>query len=501
MAPSGVSCMEWITRDNVANPWLSDKGIVSVVPRVYGLRPGAAVSPPAVDQPAGPAMNDPKPAPTATRRWNGRFNKALVIENPSEVLDRELISQGFEVQRLKDAPSNDELVRILKEGQHHLLFKRSAVEVDERVLAASDNLAAVMLCCIGDDSVDKQAAARHGVLVMNDPVSNGRSVAELVIGEIISLSRRVFDSVIEMNESVWRKNSTARYEILGKTIGIIGLGNIGRQVAQLSRALGMDVVFYDSAPIPREVGLAMGYRACDSVRDVFAQADFVTVHVSATDIHGASNRDLFNYETFKHWASRPSASPRIFINLARGFVVAPDDLRRAIQDGFVSYAMTDVFPDEPRASDTKAWVNPYQGEPRVFATPHIGAATLEAQPRIGRYMARTTELFNRYGMIRDCVFRPRAKIEFEAPEGQHILAVVHTDKRGTKKAVDDAIYEAGASNVRSAHVDFPEHHIAYDVSVLDRPLSQSQTEALVQMAQRITGDADAIRWLRTFAAE
>lgn len=435
------------------------------------------------------------------RRWNGRFTKALVLENPSEVLDAELRQQGFEVERIKDAPTEDELVRILEAGQHHLLFKRSVVEINDRVLGASKNLAAVMLCCIGDDSVDKQAAANHGVLVMNDPVSNGRSVAELVIGEIISLSRRVFDSVIEMNESVWRKNSNARYEVLGKTIGIIGLGNIGRQVAQLSRALGMDVVFFDSAPIPREVGIAMGYRACDSVRDLFAQADFVTVHVSATDLHGASNRNVFNYETFKTWGTRPKSSPRIFINLARGFVVAPEDLRKAIADGYVNYAMTDVFPDEPRASDTKTWSNPYQGEPRVFATPHIGAATLEAQPRIGRYVARTTELFSRYGMIRDCVFRPRAKIEFEAPDGQHILAVVHTDARGTKKAVDDAIYEAGASNVRSAHVDFPEFGMAYDVSVLDRPLTDAQCDSLVQMAEKITGERSAIRWLRTFAAQ
>lgn len=439
--------------------------------------------------------------PMAPRREVGRLTRALVVENPSEVLDQELRRQGIEVERLKDAPTEDELVRILERGQHHLLFKRSVVEVNDRVLRASKSLAAVMLCCIGDDSVDKHAAADHGVLVMNDPVSNGRSVAELVIGELIALSRRVFDSVIEMNESVWRKNSNARYEVLGKTIGVIGLGNIGRQVAQLSRALGMEVVFYDSAPIPREVGLAMGYRACDSMKEVFAQADFVTVHVSATDVQGASNRGLFSYETFKHWASRPKGSPRIFINLARGFVVDPEDLRRAITEGLVSYAMTDVFPDEPRASDTSAWVNPYQGEPRVFATPHIGAATLEAQPRIGLYVARTTELLSRYGMIRDCVFRPRAKIEFEAPDGQHILAVVHTDKRGTKKAVDDAIYEAGASNVRSAHVDFPEYGMAYDVSVLDRPLTASQADSLVQMAQRITGEPNAIRWLRTFTSE
>ena len=434
------------------------------------------------------------------RLWNGRMKRALVLENPSELLDTELARQGIEVQRLTDAPTEDELVRILEEGQHHLLFKRSVVEVNERVVQASKNLAAVMLCCIGDDSVDKEACARHGVMVMNDPVSNGRSVAELVIGELVALSRRIFDSVIEMNESVWRKNSTARYEVLGKTLGIIGFGNIGRQVAALSKALGMDVCFYDSAPISKEIGIAMGYRACDSLRELFAAADFVTVHVSATDIHGASNRDLFNLETFKLWAQRPKTSPRIFLNLARGFVVSPDVIKQAIADGYVGYVMTDVFPEEPRASDTRTWVNPYAGEPRVFATPHIGAATNEAQPRIARYVARTTELFNRYGMIRDCVFRPRAKIEFEAPEGGHILAVVHTDKRGTKKAVDDAIYEAGASNLRSAHVDFPEYGIAYDVSVLDRPLTTSQTTHLIETAQKITGQPDAIRWLRSFGA-
>ena len=315
-------------------------------------------------------------------------------------------------------------------------------------------------------------------------------------------SRRVFDSVIEMNESVWRKNSTARYEVLGKRLGIVGLGNIGRQVAALARALGMEVLFHESAVIPREVGLAMGYTAVDSLAELMEAVDFVTVHVSATDIHGNSNRNLFTYDVLKHFgAQRGKRSPRIFLNLARGFVVSAEDLLRATRDGYVNYAMTDVFPEEPRDVETRAWLNPFQDEKRIFATPHIGAATLEAQPRIARYVSRTTELFNRYGMVRNCVFRPRAAIEFEVREGQHILSVIHTDKRGTKKAVDDAIYEAGASNVRSAHVDFPEYGIAYDVSVLDRPLTGEQVDGLVERARAITGDADAIRSVRSFAAE
>lgn len=436
------------------------------------------------------------------RSWTGRFKKALIIENPSEILDEELVRQGFEVERLKNAPNEAELARILSAGRHHLLFKRSAVEVTEQVLQASPNLAAVMLCCIGDDSVDKEACARHGVMVTHDPVSNGRSVAELVIGEIIALSRRVFDSVGEMSASVWRKNSTARFEVLGKRLGLVGLGNIGRQVAQLARGLGMEVFFYDSALIPREVGLAMGYTACDSLTELMSSVDYVSVHVSATDIHGNSNKNLFSYDVLRHLgASRGPRCPRILINLARGFIVPPEDLLRASREGLVNFAMTDVFPEEPRETDSTAWVNPFAGDPTIFATPHIGAATLEAQPRIAKYVARTTELFNRYGIVRNCVFRPRATIDFEVHEGQHVLSVIHSDKRGTKKAVDDAIYEAGANNVGSAHVDFPEYGIAYDVSVLNQPLNDDQVRGLVERAGALTGEAEAIRSVRSFPIE
>ncbi len=191
------------------------------------------------------------------------------------------------------------------------------------------------------------------------------------------------------------------------------------------------------------------------------------------------------------------AAPRIFINLARGFVVDPEVLVDAVTSGDVSFAMTDVFPDEPRASSTRTWINPYADVPAIFSTPHVGAATREAQPRIARYMARTTQLFNDYGMIRNCVFRPRAEITFEVPYARSMLAVVHVDKRGTKKAVDDAIYNSDANNLRSAHVDFTRYGIAYDLSALDRSLSEAQCDALVAEACALTGDPTAIRWIRT----
>ncbi len=439
------------------------------------------------------------PSPRGPRRGRGPLRRALILENPDPALDEALREMGIEPQRLAEPPREDELVALLEGGQHDLLFKRSRVPVTERVLAASRKLAAVMLCCIGDDSVDKAAAARQGVMVMNDPVSNGRSVAELVVGEVIALSRRLFESVFELREGIWHKDNRARFEVMGKRLGILGLGKIGRQVAQLAEALEMNVVFYDTAEISREIGLAMGFQAVGSVEELFRASDIVTVHVSAQDTHGRSNAGLLRPEHFAAFASGPAQRPRIFLNLARGFVVAPETLLGAVRAGHVRYAITDVYPDEPPRSTSEGWVFPYAGEPRIFGTPHIGAATREAQPRIARYMARTTQLFSELGMVRNSVFRARANVEFPVTpdEAAATLAVVHADERGTKKAVDDAIFAAGANNVRSAHVDFPRYGLAYDLSALDRALTEAEIDALVESAARITGDPTAIRAVRT----
>lgn len=431
------------------------------------------------------------------RTWNGPLLKALVIENPDPLLDAQLLQMGIQPTRIPDAPDEDTLVRLLSEGRHNLLFKRSKVLVTERVIRASPELAAILLCCIGDDSVDKQACADHGVIVMNDPVSNGRSVAEMVIGEIICLSRRLFESVDQMSRSEWSKDSRHRYEVKGKRIGLLGLGKIGRQVAQLAEALGMEVCFRDTAEVPREVGVAMGWLPAPSIEELFRMSDFVSVHVSSEDHHGRVNRNIITREHLRAFADKPGDGPRIFLNLSRGIVVDPEVLRHAVTQRQVTYAITDVFPEEPGAASTTAWVNPYVGEPRIFATPHIGAATAEAQPRIARYVARTTQLFNDFGMIRNCVFAPRAEIDFDASMAKSMLAVVHVDKRGTKKAVDDAIFNSGASNIRSAHVDFPKYGVAYDLSALDQTLSQKECDALVAEAISLTGDPTAIRWMRT----
>lgn len=434
----------------------------------------------------------------AVRIFKSPFKKALILENPSKLLDELLRRQGIEPERLPEEATMDReaVIARLREGQHDLIYKRSRFEVDEEVLAASENLAAIMLCCIGDDSVDKQACARHGVLVTNDPISNGRSVVEMVFGEMICMARRIFHAVERTQVSEWTKDSRARYELKDKTLAIIGLGNIGKAVAQMAEDFDMQVCFFDKGAVAQEVGVTLGWEKCDTLEAAFRKGDFVTVHVSAEDPSGNSNRSMFTYEHFKQiGADRGENSPRIFLNAARGFLFEPEDLKRAVRDGFLNHAAIDVFPEEP-GSRSDVWQNPYADVAEIVATPHIGAATQEAQPRIAQHVANTTRLFSCYGTLRNCVFSPGQTIGVHGADPRHVLCVVHSDARGTKKAVADAIYEAGINSSESAHRDFPKYGIAYDITALDQPMSDEQLRALVEHARKISGDEHAIRSIR-----
>ncbi|MCK6528708.1 3-phosphoglycerate dehydrogenase [Myxococcota bacterium] len=431
------------------------------------------------------------------RIQRGPLTRALVVENPDPSLDDRLRAGGLEVVRFAGVPDEDGLVRLLQGGGYHLLFKRSQSPVTARVLDAAPELLGVMLCCIGDDSVDKEACAARGVLVMNDPRSNGRSVAEMVVGELLCGARGLPRAFDEARRGVWAKSAQGRFELKGKVLGVVGLGSIGKQVARLAESIGMSVLFFDTHEVAREVGRAMEWEAAGSLLDLFKRSDAVSLHLSAEDQQGRSNAGLIGAE---HLASlgkeREDSSPRIFVNAARGFLHRPEDLLAAVEAGAIRAAFVDVYPEEPREGGP-GWSNPYAGEPRVLCTPHIGAATAEAQPRIAEYVAATARLFSQSGTVRDCVFSPRHRIDVASEaESPYVLAVVHSDARGTKKAVDDAIYDAGCSNLQSIHRDFPRYGVAYELSVLDRPLADDEIRSLIAHAARVSGEPDAIRAVR-----
>ena len=423
------------------------------------------------------------------------LSRALVVESPHPSLDGYLREAGIEAVRVDRVPDEAALIDALRANDAQVLFKRSRVPVTRSVIEACPSLLSVQLCCIGDDSVDKVAAAEHGVLVFNDPVSNGRSVVELAVGHLIALSRRLFETDVAAHEHRWEKNNLGRFEVLGKHLGIVGLGNIGRQVARAAEQLGMKIRFYDSRLVAQEVGEEMGWARCESLEDLFSSSDMVSVHTSAQDSRGQDNEGLLDSVLSKLAADRGENSPRIFLNLARGNVHSSRALLDAVGSGAIRRAAVDVYPEEPAPGGTP-WVNPYAEEPRISCTPHIGAATQEAQPRIARRVAQTTASFSRYGAIRDCVYSPRTKLHLgDSVRGHTVLAVVHSVSRGTKKAVDDAIYEAEASNLGSTHRDF-EIGIAYDLSLLDRPLGRPELEHLVLRARELANDPGAFRSIR-----
>jgi D-3-phosphoglycerate dehydrogenase / 2-oxoglutarate reductase len=423
------------------------------------------------------------------------FRRALVVEGPHSSLDGMLRDGGIEAVRVDRVPSDAALIDALRASGAQVLYKRSQVPVSREVLSACPGLFAIQLCCIGSDSIDLAAAAEHGVMVFNDPVSNGRSVVEMAVGHLIALSRRLYETGNETRQGVWKKNAAGRFEVRGKTLGVVGLGNIGRQVARVCEMLGMEVAFYDTRLVAREVGEEMGWRCAATLENLFRTSDMVTIHTSAKDVRGVCNDGMLNSVLMQLAAERPEPSPRVFLNLARGNLFAPEALIAAVREQRVRRAAVDVYPEEPAPGES-GWPNPYASEPRITCTPHIGAATQEAQPRIARRVAATSLAFSRRGDVRDCVFAPRTRMSLSDQEGARaVLAVVHSVSRGTKKALDDAIYEAGASNLGSTHRDFPVG-VAYDLARIDTPLNAAAIDALVTRAAELSGDQSAVRSVR-----
>ena len=434
------------------------------------------------------------------RMWSGPIKRALVVESPAAELDELLRARGMEVTRLQAIPSEQELIKAIQEGEIQVVFKRSKVVISREVIEACPSLLVIQLCCIGDDSVDKHACAEHGVFVFNDPVSNGRSVVELVIGNLIALARRLYETNPSCREGAWDKSHRERYEIQGKRLGVVGLGNIGRATARAASAMGMEVHFFDTRQVSIELGKELGWRHHESLESLFSATECITVHLSARDVKGHTNEGLITEAHLRMLGADRPAGLRLFINFARGFVHTPEALINAINAGAVKGAAVDVYPHEPRTEEV--WVNPYLACPQVAVFPHIGASTQEAQPRIAKRVAETFGQFSERGAVRDTPYQARAQLKLSSPakQGQALLMVCHSTARGTKRAIDEAIYEAGVSNLSSVHTDFDEYGLAYDLALIDAPLSEAQIEGLIKRAEALTGVEGSMRSVRQVEA-
>jgi D-3-phosphoglycerate dehydrogenase len=382
--------------------------------------------------------------------------KALLVENIHQSAVELLTQAGFEVETTKSALKPDEIAARL-EGVH-LFGIRSKTHVEASALANAKDLVALGCFCIGTNQVDLDGANALGVPVFNAPFSNTRSVAELVIAEIIALSRQLGDRSREVHEGKWRKVSAGCFEVRGKTLGIVGYGHIGSQVGVLAEAMGLRVLFFDVA-----TKLPMGNnRALPTLRDVLEQSDFVTLHVPAT-------KDTTGMIGAAELAAMKRGS--YLINASRGSVVDLPALAAAIQSGQVGGAAVDVYPEEPEGA-TDAFSSPLRGLPNVILTPHIGGSTEEAQEMIGREVA--TSLIKQFdlGTTTGAVNFPN--VEAPRAPGLHRVLNVHRNVPGVLGDVNHIVGRHGG-NIRGQilSTDAAIGYLVMDLELQDTSVSRA----------------------------
>ena len=384
--------------------------------------------------------------------------QALLLENIHPDAAASLREHGFTVNTMKGALSEDELIDAL-DGVD-LLGVRSKTNVTARVIDARPSLSAIGCFCIGTNQVDLDYAGKRGIAVFNAPYSNTRSVVELVIGDIICLLRRIPAHTHHMKHGLWDKSASGSHEVRGKTLGIIGCGNIGSQLSVLAEAMGMRVVFYD---IEEKLALGNAQR-CDTLDELLEQSDIVTLHVDGRK----SNTGFFGEDQFARMKQGA-----IFLNLSRGFVADLGALKQHLQSGHLAGAAVDVFPVEPKKSG-----DPFEtalaDEDNMILTPHIGGSTLEAQESIGHFVSQRLEDYWSKGSTSLSVNMPQ--INLGENRGVARIAHLHANLPGVLAHVNRVL---GEENINIAAQSLgTEGELGYVVTdVAERP-SQATLEAL-----------------------
>jgi D-3-phosphoglycerate dehydrogenase / 2-oxoglutarate reductase len=383
----------------------------------------------------------------------------LFLENISDAAVKRFSGAGYtSVKKLGKALSEPDLIREIADV--HLLGIRSKTQITEKVLKAAKKLQAIGCFCIGVNQVDLKSATKSGIAVFNAPYSNTRSVAELVIGASIMLIRRIPDKSKFAHEGTWMKDSKGSYELRGKTMGIIGYGNIGTQVSILAESMGMKVIFYDI-----ETKLPLGNAiAKKSIKELVSQSDIVTVHVPDTD----QTRMMINKNVIKQFKKGA-----ILLNYARGEVVDLDALSRALEAGDLSGAGVDVYPLEPEKNgDT--FTTPLQHLSNVLLTPHIGGSTEEAQENIGDDVSNKLFQYLEMGISTGSHTIPELSLP-QHPETHRILHI-HYNVPGVLSAVNTALSQ-NHINIVGQYLKTNDK-VGYVVLDVDKKLSAQALELL-----------------------
>jgi len=392
--------------------------------------------------------------------------RILFLENISDLAVKNFQQQGYpQVQKITKALTEQDLINEIKDV--HILGIRSKTQITPPVLEAAKKLQAIGCFCIGVNQVNLLKATENGVVVFNAPYSNTRSVAELVIGLSIMLIRRIPDKNKAAHEGLWMKDAKGSFELRGKTLGIIGYGNIGSQVSVLAEALGMKVIFYDI-----ETKLPLG-NATDgkTLKEVLGKSDVVTLHVPET----TQTKNLINKNTLKHFKKGA-----ILINYARGEVVELDDLRKFILEGHISGAAIDVYPWEPEKNGDR-FRSPLQDLPNVILTPHIGGSTEEAQQNIGEDVSMKLLNYLEKGITFGSHTVPALALPPQA--GSHRILHIHNNVPGVLSAINTQLSKHNI-NIVGQYLKTNDE-IGYVVLDIDKKLSSQALQLLKEVKETI----------------
>jgi D-3-phosphoglycerate dehydrogenase len=388
--------------------------------------------------------------------------KVLLLENIHESAREMFASESFQVERVSSALAEPELKKRVADA--HVLGIRSKTHVTAAVLAEARRLLALGCFCIGTNQVDLNAANSRGVPVFNAPFSNTRSVAEMIMAEVVMLARQLGDRTREVHTGKWRKMATNSFEVRGKTLGIVGYGHIGRQVGVIAEFMGMRVIFYDLM-----TKLPMGNnRPCSTLAELLAESDFVTLHVPGT----RETHEMIGPNELKQM--KPGS---YLLNASRGTVVQIPALVDALGSGHLRGAAIDVYPEEPE-SNVDNFVTPLQNIPNVILTPHIGGSTGEAQAAIGREVATSLIKFINAGATTGAVNFPQ--VEQLQAEGTHRILHVHRNVPGVLRDVNRIVSERNA-NIHSQTLS-TDTNIGYLIMDLDQDVAKDVRDDIAALS-------------------
>ncbi|GAB5472738.1 MAG: hypothetical protein Mars2KO_08370 [Maribacter sp.] len=390
--------------------------------------------------------------------------KILLLENVHPAAFDNLSEDGFSVELVKHSLSEEELIEKIKGV--HVLGIRSKTQVTKKVLDAANKLLVVGAFCIGTTQIDLENCRKNGVVVFNAPYSNTRSVVELAIGEIIMLMRSIFPRSTEIHNGQWQKTAVGSREVRGKNLGIVGYGNIGKQLSVLAESLGMRVYYYDV-----DDKLALGNAVkCNTLEDLLNVSDVVTLHI---DDNKANKNFIGEREInqMKHGA--------IFVNLARGFVVDIEALANALKSGKIGGAAIDVYPEEPRSNGE--FKTQLQGLDNVILTPHIGGSTEEAQRDIADFVPNKIMDYINSGNTVDAVNFPNIRLPKQ--RNAHRFLHIHRNVPGVMAKINEvsATYEM---NILGQYLS-TDNEVGYVITDLDKEYNKDVIKALKKVENTI----------------